>query len=240
MSERTGLLIQVRLASTRFPQKALKEVGGVPSIQRAMQFLSPLQSLAKEVEIKALIYPEKDDDVLRPLAERMGFDVFKGSPDNLLQRYLNAGQHFNLTNIIRATGDNPFTCPLLASNCLRTHIEQKNDLTAYSEIPLGSGVEVLRLDALSSAFAETSDPYDLEHATPFLHKNPTRFRLQYLPPPPEFHYPKMRLTLDTQEDCTRLNRLYDHLFAENRPDPTFTEVVDLYKRLAEKESSFPL
>jgi spore coat polysaccharide biosynthesis protein SpsF len=71
--------------------------------------------------------------------------------------------------------------------------------------------------ALRAAAAETTDPYDREHVTPFLYRRPERFALA-------FHHQavdegEVRWTVDRPDDLEFVRAVYDALYAA---DPAFS------------------
>jgi spore coat polysaccharide biosynthesis protein SpsF len=83
-------------------------------------------------------------------------------------------------------------------------------------MPIGMGVELVRLSALQKAAAESTDPYDHEHVCPYLYRNPASFRLELLACPAGYGLAQTRLTVDTQEDYQRMQTIY----AELGPEPS--------------------
>ena len=76
----------------------------------------------------------------------------------MLERYCLAANHFNVGNIIRATGDNPLVSPRLANLILTIHKEKGADLSHLVGMPLGTGIEVIKKEALIQAGKEAEDP----------------------------------------------------------------------------------
>lgn len=207
-----GLLVQVRLESSRLKQKALLPLAGQPSIYRVMQSLSPLQ---EKLGHCALICPSTDLSTLKPIADEMQFEIFGGNAENLLQRYYDASQHFQLEHYIRATGDNPLTSAALAADLLHSHLADGNDFSAFKDLPLGSGVEIVRVKALEIAHAQASSDYDREHASPYLYNHPELFQVKYYDAEPVFCRPDIQCTMDTQEDYQWMSQVYDDLYRNN-------------------------
>jgi spore coat polysaccharide biosynthesis protein SpsF len=88
-------------------------------------------------------------------------------------------------------------------------------------MPIGMGVELVRLSSLQRAAAESTDPYDHEHVCPYLYRNPGSFRLELLPCPAGYGLPETRLTVDTMEDYTVMQAIFSAL----GPVPSDAEVM---------------
>ena len=104
--------------------------------------------------------------------------------------------------------------PEKAEKILRFHIEKGADHSLFRGMPLGGGVEVAEAKALYRAEASTSDPYDTEHVTPYIYKNPDLFILNHVDSDPDSFYPEGRITLDTENDYEYLKKAASELTLE--------------------------
>lgn len=202
-----GVILQVRLDSTRLPNKAILQVGNLTIIEHAMRSL-------REVEADSYIIVTTDDsyDTLKPLADCWGYETVVGSKEDVLARFIKAIDKFGLTQIVRATGDNPLVSSLLANRLISLHNSSGNDYSGFLNNPVGTGVEVVEVDALKKAYIETKTRYDREHVTPYLYKNPELFQVFQGDAPKEYLLPDSYVTLDTTEDFKRIEKLYDELY----------------------------
>ena len=211
LSLRTGVFLQARLGSTRLPGKALMKLEGKTLITHAMESLNRV-----EVDVKVLLTDHESYKKLAPYAEESSFDIFAGSAEDVLDRFLSAAVEYDVDTIIRATGDNPLVDAEAASLILENHIKNTADYSAYDLMPLGTGVEILQRKALERAAAESEDPYDHEHVSPYLYRNPDRFSINRIDAPAELAFPNARVTVDTDEDFRYLQRLFRALYG-NEP-----------------------
>jgi spore coat polysaccharide biosynthesis protein SpsF len=145
---------------------------------------------------------------LMPFARSCGFELFAGPKDDVLGRFLLAAAEYGADRIVRATGDNPLVSGALAARLLRLQNDEGWDYGGFVGPPVGTGVEVVRVQALAEAGLHAEDPYEREHVTPYLYRRPEEFRLAYIQAPEEFCAPDMRVTLDTREDYAFLQRLF--------------------------------
>ncbi|MDR1908403.1 MAG: spore coat protein [Spirochaetaceae bacterium] len=210
----TALILQARLDSTRLPQKALLPLGGRPLLLRVMEALNRIPA-----EARILACPADCAETFEPLAGEAGFALYAGSKEDVLARYCGALRHFFLKvspapgedglpdRVIRATGDNPF---VFADAALRIHDEATAlgaDYAGYAGLPYGAGVESLETYALLQAEREAREQAEREHVAPYLYKHPEYFRLHRPLAPRPWQAP-LRLTVDTEEDYRRAERLY--------------------------------
>ena len=202
-----GVILQVRLGSSRLPGKALLKLADLTVTEHCLRALGTL-----EVPVRILATDQASARELGALAQRWGWDLFVGSADDVLDRYVRASRGAGLTTIIRATGDNPLVSAELAQRSLEIHLSEDADYTAIQGAPLGSGVEVVAATALERAWAGDPDAYEREHVNPYLYRRPEVFRILKPQAPQEFSWPQGRLTLDTREDYEHLQSLFHDLY----------------------------
>lgn len=190
------VILQVRTGSTRLPRKALLPVAGRPLVEHCLQRL--VRAEVGPVVLATTTRPE--DDVLERLAEGMGLRVVRGPEDDVLQRFVMAADYLDARFFIRATGDNPAVDMDAPARVIEAIVASGADHVVETCLPVGAAVEAVRTAALYQAAAQARDAYDREHVTPFLYRNPSRFRALAVLPPPGLRRPDVRLTVDTRED----------------------------------------
>jgi spore coat polysaccharide biosynthesis protein SpsF len=206
----TAIVLQARLDSSRLPEKALLLLEGKPLLFRVMQALNHVPA-----DIRILACPQDSLSLFRPIVKENGFEIFAGSKEDVLDRFCKVICKYSLKRIIRATGDNPFVFTDAAC-AINTEAQALNaDYAGYLELPYGAGVESVCASSLLRASNESAFPFDREHVCPYLYNNPQKFRLHRPIAPSQWHYPDIRLTVDTQEDFDRARELYSAL--KNEP-----------------------
>ena len=105
MSERFGIIVGARIGSTRLPGKALLQIGGYPMIIFLLERIRATQSVNKIIFATTTL---SEDNELAQVVKDAGFTVFRGSNQNVVERYIDAAQEYNLDYVIRITGDCPF------------------------------------------------------------------------------------------------------------------------------------
>jgi spore coat polysaccharide biosynthesis protein SpsF len=228
----TGIVLQVRLDSSRLPQKALLPLGGKGSAggnfltARVMEALNLVPA-----ELRILATDPASAGKLGPIAKSCGFELLVGPKEDVLARFCLAARKFSLTRMIRATGDNPFVSYELAKLLLERHEALKPDCSGFVGMPVGMGVEIVEVEALYAAERESSDPYDREHVTPYIRKRPERFRIDSPEAPEEFLMPSGRVTVDTASDYERAQAIFADLW-KSRPIPAL-EVIEWLRSRAD-------
>ncbi len=212
-------ILQARMSSTRLPGKVMADLAGAPMILRQIERLERAPSLSRIVVATS---DQPSDDPLARAMEAAGVEVFRGSLDDVLARFIGVLDAFSPAEIAaRLTADCPLADPDVIEATLALREATGADYVANAgerrTFPKGLDVEVFRVAALRAAAAETDDPYDREHVTPFLYRRPERFALA-------FHHQtvdegEVRWTVDRPDDLMFVRAVYEALYAAN---PAFT------------------
>ncbi len=228
----TGVFLQVRLDSTRLPGKALLPLEDYTVIEQAMRSLKVVKA-----DIFALLTDSSSAFQLEPLAEKWGYEVFAGDKDNVLKRYADAIEHFSVSTVIRATGDNPLVSGRLANKILDYHLLKNADYSGFTGIPIGTGVEILKAEAILKANSLSDNSYEKEHVSPFLYFRDKEFSIKRVPVSSEYYCPDTRVTLDTEFDYSKIKQIYRQLY---RGQPIDIQNLVSWLRLNITEEYYPL
>lgn len=218
------ILLQARVGSTRLPGKAMKTILGKPMLHYTVETLK--QSSAAD-RIVMVIPTNPKDDLLVDFAEKAGVRWFRGSEENVLERFYRASLQFKDDYYFRATGDNPIMDYGNPQRLLTALVKHKCDYTAEQGMPLGSVVEAFTFNALERCFKEATKEDDKEHVTLYIKKS-GRFNVRFIGAPPEYNYPKLRLTVDYPEDFQRAASIIEGLYSGEIPP--FKKVIDFSKK----------
>jgi len=209
MPEKIVLVLQARLDSSRLPGKSLLPLG----IKKSQPFILCVMEALKHVKASEYVLACPDDCIseFSSLAKEAGFELFAGPKEDVLERYCMAARNFDANYIIRATGDNPFVFADSATAIAGEALSLNSDYAAYSGLPLGSGVEVVKVSALLQSGKNAVEPYEREHVCPHLYGHPDKFLLHRPLAPVCWQNPSLRLTVDTHKDYLAAQSLYAEL-----------------------------
>lgn len=227
-------VVQARMGSSRLPGKMLMDLCGYPVLHWVLSRVRSARQ-ANRVVLATTTLPR--DDALVNLAAGLGVSVFRGSEADVLGRFIEAGREAQADLVVRVCADNPLIAPEEIDRLIvfyRASLEQGADperLYAFNHIPAlgnrypdGLGAEIFARTLLENIAHQTESPYDREHVTVYLWKNPGDYDLRPVPVPPEIAYPQIKLDVDTQEDLQRLRRLCVRL----SPESSAVDVVQAY------------
>lgn len=197
-----AIVLQARMGSTRLPGKVLAPIGGRSVLAHCVERLqrSGLPVIVATTELD-------DDDRVAQEAVRLGVAVVRGPVDDVLARYLAAARQFNLTEVIRATADNPAVDMDAPRRTLALLYRSGADHVVEHGLPTGAAVEAVTVEALARAAGLATDSYDREHVTPLIRRDPRFFALPALAPG-DVRRPAVRLTVDTAADLAFMRRVF--------------------------------
>ncbi len=211
--EKTCVIVQARVGSTRLPNKVLMDLCGRPVLWHVLNRLRKSQ-LISGIIIATTILP--DDDAIQQFCEENDAAFYRGSSENVLSRYYEAAQKYDVKRIIRITSDCPVIDPVLIDEMIKEFEKSGADYLSNSIVrtfPRGLDTEIFPFRVLEQVFYEAAKPHELEHVTPYIYQHPELFKLQNFAG--EIDYSALRWTLDTEEDYRLIKEIYDALYEEN-------------------------
>ena len=219
-------IIQARMGSSRLPGKVLMDLGGCSVLERVVCRLRRASTINRIIVATSSLVT---DDVIAKECGNLGVACFRGSEQDVLDRYYRAASEAQADAVVRITSD----CPLLDSELVDEVVslfhtcgaEYVNNCSPRT-FPRGLDTEAFTMSALSRAWSESRRPHQREHVTPYIYENPEKFRLSFVKGTVD--YSQYRWTLDTAEDLNLLRSIYTHF--NNTDDFGWREVIQLMER----------
>ena len=225
-----AFIIQARLGSTRLPRKILLPFFKEKSI------LELLIDKLKQTEGKRIVLATSThpiNDPLEKLANDCKIECFRGVENDVLRRFIDAANYFNVSKIIRVCSDNPF----LEVQSINQLIDYATNNPQYDYISFnvngvpsikthyGFWTEYVTLNALKKVDSLTKDSLYHEHVTNFIYTHPEYFNFHLLDTPSILlTRNKIRLTIDTEADFKSAQTIYEELTQISRY-PTIEQVI---------------
>jgi spore coat polysaccharide biosynthesis protein SpsF len=202
-------ITQARVNSTRLPAKVLMPVAGKPLLWWHLDRLKRARRLDK---IVVATIREPAADAIVEIAEHAGVLVFRGSEDDVLDRFAGAAQLAGAATVVRVTSDCPVIDPALIDRTIALY-ETAGPDCHYASLDIGSfprglDCEVFSREALDEARREASLAGDREHVTPFIRRHVERYAARFLATAPTDQ--TYRWCVDTPEDFELLRRIIEH------------------------------
>ncbi|KAF5086816.1 3-deoxy-manno-octulosonate cytidylyltransferase [anaerobic digester metagenome] len=227
-----GAVVQARTSSTRLPGKVLKELPMGSGVTVLEQVIRRLKQSEKMDEIVVATTEDEADNPIVEIARKENVKYFRGSLDNVLERYYLAARENHLDVVVRVTSDCPCIDPDIVGLLVEDHLEMGADYTSNSLIrtfPHGLDVEVVNFSALETAHNDASEPFEREHVTPYIYStHQESFKINKVKAPEELQAPDIRITLDTEEDYCLLCAVFDYLYHDNEFFPA-SSIINLFR-----------
>lgn len=173
-------IVQARMGSTRLPGKVMKDLNGHPMIYYT------LTNLKKSKYIDQIVLAtsdKKQDDILSDYVKELGFEVFRGSESNVLERYKQTVDKYEGDVIVRVTGDCPLINPVICDNVITKYLMYDYDyvrLDVPNTFQRGFDTEVFSKEALNKTYNivcskqnKEKKAFDIyrEHVTYYIYTN---------------------------------------------------------------------
>jgi len=209
-----GALIPVRLNSERLANKALKTIEGRPMITHLLdrvfnsRYLDPQKVVVCTTE-------EDSDDPLVPVVQATGARVFRGSCDDIIDRFYHCTKEYGFDSVIQVDGDDPCTESLYMDLCMeRLLSDTKLDIVLTEGLPLGIGSKAIRSSAIDKVWAHHLTEQNDTGFIYFFTRTGLCVQDTIFPISNEHKHESARLTLDYPEDLTFFRALFQELYVE--------------------------
>ncbi|MBQ8760347.1 MAG: glycosyltransferase family protein [Bacteroidales bacterium] len=225
------IIIQARTGSTRLPQKMI-----LPFYEENGIFSLILKRLTSAINIEDIILATStnvNNDVLEDIARSYGVNCFRGSENDVLQRFIDAANKFNAAKIIRVCADNPFLdvdyLNFLIDNFKKSDCDYMSFMTSKGTPTIkthyGFWAEAVTLNALEKVKSMTDENLYHEHVTNFIYANPNDFNIKFFNIPEEIDsHDDIRLTIDTKVDFDIQKEIFNVIYKKN-PSFNASDVV---------------
>tara|TARA_Y100001968_G_C19454442_1_gene771563 strand:- start:2133 stop:2888 length:756 start_codon:yes stop_codon:yes gene_type:complete len=220
------IFLQARLGSNRFPKKILENIDGNNTI---LDVIAERLSNSKG-KLHLLTTVNKEDNVLEKWAYNKNIKCYRGSENNVLDRYYKAAIEFESDIICRITSD----CPLIDFKLIDDYysIFNKSDFEYLSnsisqKMPDGMDIEFFRVNSLRDIWRRPNLRLrHKEHVTPFFYENPKLYKIKSILT--DFDHSCISLTVDYKSDLIRLKNLIAFLGGHQKID--YNKIIEIYKQ----------
>lgn len=206
IAENLGCIIQARMGSTRLPGKVMRKVDE----QNPLMFyvLSQIKYCKKLKKIIVATTTKSEDDQIIEFLKKNNVNYFRGSSDDVLDRYYQCAKKFKLSIIIRITCDNPLIDPTILDEMIPKFDSEKYDYMTNSmprTFPSGNEIEIFSFSALKKAWIEAKKHSEREHVTPYFYNNLDKFRIFIIKNSEDLS--KFRWTVDHENDLVLVKKI---------------------------------
>ena len=204
-------IIQARMSSERLPGKVLMNLVNKPVLLHIVERLNYSKLISSIVVATS---DNSEDNKIADLCSENKIKCFRGSLDDVLDRYYQAAKKYSADAVLRITGDCPAIDPEIVDKIISEYISGDYDCFGLGgKFPDGLDCTVYSFHALEKAWKEASLQSEREHVGPYIEKNKDIFKIgEYEKFQGLSHH---RWTLDEIKDYKFLKILFDNLYHKN-------------------------
>lgn len=212
MGGKVDVIIQARMGSTRLPGKVLMQIRGRTLLSYLFERLRMCRNVSRIILATSV---DAENDALERAAADEGVEVFRGSEDDVLDRYYQAAKLYRCEHIMRITADCPLVDPDLCDRIIDTYFRKGVDYIhtglSFSE---GLDCEIISRQALCQAWEGAVKLSEREHVAMFIHNNKNMFNtLTVENDSDDGHY---RYSVDNMEDYLVVKAIFESLYFDEK------------------------
>ena len=237
------LIIQARTNSARFPYKVISDLCGAPLIERILQRVKRVRKIGT---IIVATTKRKDDDILVDVAKSNKVEIFRGSENDLVDRYYQAAKGKNVKHILRLPADNPIPDPLEYNRLINYHLKTDNDFSSNimnfmgNGYPCGIGVEIFTIKSLEKIWKFEKRKKYREHLAlnfyDYLNDKKNKkfnFKIGTVKCPKQISRPELVFHVDYYKEYLFIKKLYQY-FWPIKKNFTTKDVLEWYDKIYSK------
>tara|TARA_Y100000385_G_C12859345_1_gene536525 strand:- start:53 stop:787 length:735 start_codon:yes stop_codon:yes gene_type:complete len=216
-----GIIITVRLKSTRLKEKVLRKVNG----KVVLKYLTDRLKKNFNGDIIICTSTNFHDTPLVTFAKEEGLSCFRGSEDDVLERYYQTCKEYKLDKFYIIYGDEPFTDLETVKENFELLKEEtpmwiKND--SLPEGTYGYGMNFKGIEYLNkNKIAENMEVWQIMASNLPIHKIEHKTEVKE-------RADNIRLTIDYEDDLQVFQEIINKI-GDRYLDITLTELMDLYE-----------
>ena len=227
------VIIQARMGSRRLPGKSLRVYKNITPLEVLCKRLKKIKEISK---IIIATTKKKEDDIIVAFCKTLNIPYFRGSSNNVLNRYYCAAKKFKSKEIIRLTADNPFIDKKTLLKMIKikkngTYDYVSNTYPIPCTYPDGSDIEIFDFQTLKKTHKLVKLPSEKEHVTFYMWQSKI-FKIKKINLKKNFS--KIRYTIDTIEDFNLFSFIVDSFPRKNLFTINMEKIIKLIKNNKKK------
>lgn len=221
-------VVQARMGSSRFPNKMLSLVHGKPLLQVLVERLSRATSVSDIVVATSCC---AKDDMLAEYCRKQGVQCFRGSENDLLDRFYKAALKYQADVVVRICGDCLLIDPKVVDDMVSLYLKNQDQLDYLSNVeplpttyPDGMDVTIITTAALKRAWMNATKPSEREHVTFHFYNNPDQYRVKRVDLDTDLS--AYRMCVDYEDDLKVMSTILK-VVEDRKIDGTMEELVQI-------------
>ena len=201
-------IIQARTGSARLPKKVIQKIDNNLTV---LDYVIGQVKYSQKIE-KIIVATTDliEDDLICKYANLQKIECFRGSSEDVLDRFYQCAKKYSAKTIVRITADNPLIDPNIIDKIINEY--NKCDFitnTLERTFPYGTEVEVFSFVSLKKAWENAKKPSEREHVTPFIRNPKNKFVLKNIKN--QKNISNFRYTVDKLEDLQLVKEIIKNI-----------------------------
>ena len=218
-------IVQARCGSTRFPNKVFANIAGKSLIWHVVNRLTYAKMIDK---IVIATTTNIEDNQIEKWCQENNIACYRGSENDVLNRYYSASITYPSDIIVRITADDPFKEPTIIDEVVNKLINKGYDHVTNNfppSFPEGLDCEAFTFKTLEKTEQATHDNFEREHVTQYIYHNPDKFKIGNIVSNRNLSF--LRWTIDKEEDLKMVNTIYLKRDSKNTGILLIDEILDI-------------
>ncbi len=207
-------IVQARMASSRLPGKVLKEIVGRPMLWHIINRVKKSKYI-NEVIVAATT--DKKDDQIEEFAIKYNIGIYRGSENDIVDRFYNAAKNYNVDIIVRIWGDCPLIDPAIIDRTMKEFLNNQADYANNfypPTFPFGMNIEVYTFKTLEKIWKDTNNRFFREYPFEYIYENQTSLKTIFVKNDIDLSY--IHWTVDYIEDFIVVTKIFKKLYKKNK------------------------
>jgi spore coat polysaccharide biosynthesis protein SpsF len=210
------IIIQARMGSSRLPGKVMKKLENKIVLEHVVNRLKK-SKYARNVIISTTILSH--DDIIYNYCIDNNILCYRGSEENVLERYYETAKKYNSEYIVRVTSDCPLIDPYFIDLMIDTYFKLKLKYLepkyyGNHKFPDGFNGEIFAFNKLEEAY-KNSIQSEQEHVSTYIIKKYKTYEFDYPINYSKYHnidFTTLHLSLDTHDDYELLKKIFKNVY----------------------------
>ena len=222
-----GCIIQARMGSTRLPGKVMMNVEDQKPV---LYFVIKQMQECKLIDkIIVATTTNEEDNQIANYSKNLGIDFFRGSSEDVLDRYYQCAKEYSVSTIVRIPSDKPLIDPEIVDNVINRFKNNSYDyITNFlpnSTFPSGSEVEIFSMNGLERVWKKAKLPSEREHVTSYFSNHEDEFKITHIENSENLSH--LRWAVDRIEDLDLVRLIVSKI--KKRP-VLMDDIIELFRK----------
>ncbi len=212
---KTNAIVQARCGAARFPNKVFALIDNKPLLWHVVERLK-FANTVDDIIVATTTNPR--DDAIEKWCRDNKVKCFRGSENDVLNRYYSAAKKFPSDYVVRITADDPFKEPTVIDAVVGVLVDEKLDYATNNfppSYPEGLDCEAFTQNVLEIMEKNATEETEREHVTQFIFHHPDEFRIKNISSPVMLK--QHRWTIDTEADYQFVLAIYAARKKKDKP-----------------------